>query len=115
MSYRIQIELGRHDPLKDKVLLHYKFLRHFQKRKLDAGARGRTNWMMEFCSERTGFTILWNRQPRHAGRFGPRFNEERLIGWVVIRFSKKEIDLGGSFIVAGDWEAIERVMNKVAA
>jgi len=109
MSYRIQTELTEHAPLKEKVLFHAKFVRHFQRRKLNADARGRTNWKMEFISERDRFTIIWSREPKSAatGNGPVRFNRERYLGMVVIKFSKKDIDLGGTFIVMGDWPAIE--------
>lgn len=106
MSYRVQIEKPESAPLKDKVLLHAKFVRHFQRRKLDAGARGRTRWAMEFISERGHFTIIWSRTPDTV-RGMLRFRRERLMGMVVLKFSKKDIDLGGTFIVTGDWPAIE--------
>jgi len=107
MSYRIQIDMPERAPLKDKVLLHAKFLRHFQRRKLDKDARGRTNWTMEFSSERNRFTIIWGRQPNRVGE-SLRFKRERLIGWVVIKFSQKEIEGAGVSLVMGDWEGIKR-------
>lgn len=113
MSYRIQIELDERAPLKEKVLLHAKFVRHFQRRKMDAGARGRTNWKMQFSSERDRFTIIWERLQNMFvagcpdGRRIAAYNSEHLMGKVVIKFSKKDIDLGGTFIVTGDWPAIE--------
>jgi hypothetical protein len=110
MSYRIQIELGEKVATKEKVLLHAKFLRHFQRRRLNKDARGRTNWTMEFASEKSRFTIIWGRQPRVAGR-ACRFNQERLMGWVVIKFSQKEIEGAGVSLVMGDWSEIERAQR----
>lgn len=106
MSYRIQIDLEERDPLKEKVLLHAKFLRHFQRRKMDKDARGRTNWAMEFISERGHFTIIWTRRTK-AIKGELRYQTERFMGLVVIKFSKSDIDTGGSMIVMGDWPAIE--------
>lgn len=106
MSYRVQIEMPESAPLKDKVLLHAKFIQHFQRRKLDAGARGRTQWAMEFSSEKERFTIIWSRNPGTVNGM-LRFRRERLMGLVVLKFSKKDIEIGGTFIVTGDWAAIE--------
>jgi hypothetical protein len=107
MSYRIQTEFTEHAPLKEKVLFHAKFLRHFQRRKLDADARGRTNWVLEFSSERDRFTIMWTREPRRCGE-ALKYKRERLMGFVVIKFSKKDIEVGGPFLVMGEWAEIER-------
>lgn len=107
MSYRIQIDRDERAPLKDKVLLHAKFLRHFQRRRMDKDARGRTNWKMEFISERGRFTIIWSREPLAPLTGNSRFRGEQFIGMVVIKFSKADIDTGGRMIVMGDWPAIE--------
>lgn len=108
MAYRIQVELGEGAPLKQKVELHAKLLRHLQRRKLDADHRGKTNWTMQYASEHHGFTIIWERHPApHAVGLHFRFNRERLMGFVVLKFSAKDIEIGGPFILAGDWPAIE--------
>ena len=106
MSYRVQIDLDERAPLKDKVLLHAKFLRHLQRRKLDGDARGKTNWKMEFASKPDHFTIVWSREPL-VPSLKNNYHGERFLGLVVIEFSKKDIAAGGSMIVMGDWDAIE--------
>ncbi len=114
MSYRIQIELGERVSLIEKVQLHAKLLRHFQRRNLNADARGKTNWKMEFVSERGRFEIIWSREPLSAatGNGPRRFNRERFLGMVVIKFSKDDLDIAGSFIVVGDIASIEEEMLK---
>lgn len=109
MSYRIQITLGQRAPLKDKVLLHAKFLRHFQRRSADAV--GRTKWTMEFSSEPGSFTVVWGRQPGPVGVV-MKYRRERLMGLVVIKFSKKDIEVGGPYLVMGEWDQIESSMSR---
>lgn len=111
MSYRIQIELGIDAPLKDKVLLHRKFVDHYQRRRRDPDARGRTRWGFEFFSEREVFTVIWSRRPQSGtvASTGPnlRWQAERFMGFVTIRFSARDLAIGGMYLVTGDWAAIE--------
>lgn len=111
MAYRVQIELDERAPLKDKVLLQAKFLRHFQRRRMNADARGRTNWTMEYVSDSGKFSIIWSRQPGTVDGL-IRFHRERLMGWVLLRFSPQDIARGNGFIVVGDWESIEKMGKK---
>jgi len=114
MSYRVKLDLPGRAPLKDKVLLHAKFLRHFHRRKLDDDARGKTAWKMEFLSERERFVIFWKREPATfcmANGFG---SDPRFLGMVTIVFSRRDIDAGGEFILVGDWQEIERVLRERA-
>lgn len=115
MSYRVQINLNERAPLKDKVLLHAKFMKHFQKRKMGGAARGSTQWAMEFFSSQNKFTIIWKREPKSAATVnGPvRFNRERYLGMVVIGFSKRDIEIGGQFIVTADWREIEKSIQEL--
>jgi hypothetical protein len=107
MSYRIQIELDEREPLQNKVRLHGKLLRHFQRRKLDADAKGKTRWTWEFQSGRSGFVIVWARSSHPVKADRLRFQSERFMGMIVLKFSADDVEKGGYHLVTGDWEAIE--------